>query len=181
MTARGYGESEERLGRYLEGRRDAVVLSTKVGCDVAGQEDWTAGAVRGGVQRALRLLRTDVLDVVFLHSCSLDVLRRGEAVEALLACRDAGMLRVPGYSGEGEELRWAVGSGAFQVVQTSVNLVAQASTRDVLPIFDGPRYRSRREAAHRQRHLVALEPAGRRVRRDVVGTAAHHGPAARGR
>ncbi len=132
-TARGYGDSEERLGRYLRGRRDAVVLSTKVGYDVPGEQDWTAGAVRGGVERALRALNTDVLDVVFLHSCDLAVLERGDAVAALLACRDAGKVRVAGYSGENAELRWAVDSGAFGAVQTSVNLADQASLHAVLP------------------------------------------------
>ena len=132
-TARGYGESEERLGRYLRGRRDAVVLSTKVGYAVPGEQDWTAGAVRGGVERALRVLDTDVLDVVFLHSCDLAILERGDAVAALLACQDAGKVRVAGYSGENAELRWAVDSGAFGAVQTSVNLADQASLHDVLP------------------------------------------------
>ncbi len=132
-TARLYRDSEERLGRYLRGRRDSVVLSTKVGYDVPGEEDWTPGAVRRGVERALRVLDTDVLDVVFLHGCDLTTLERGGVVEALHACRDAGMLRVAGYSGEGAELRWAVASGAFGAVQTSVNLADQASLREVLP------------------------------------------------
>ena len=132
-TARLYRDSEERLGRHLRGRRDRVVLSTKVGYDVPGEEDWTAGAVRGGVERALRVLGTDVLDVVFLHGCDLTTLQRGDVVDALLACREAGSVRVAGYSGEGDELRWAVDSGSFGAVQTSVNLADQASLREVLP------------------------------------------------
>ena len=132
-TARGYGASEERLGRWLPQHRDEVVVSTKVGYDVPGHEDWTAGAVTGGVERALRLLRTDVIDVVFLHSCDLDVLERGEVVEALLACREKGTVRVPGYSGENAELAWAAEAGVFGALQTSVNLADQRSTREVLP------------------------------------------------
>ena len=126
-TARGYGASEERLGRILRGRRDQVVLSTKVGYDVPGERDWTPGAVTAGIDRARRLLDTEVIDVVFLHSCSLPVLRAGEVVEALVARRDAGAVRLAGYSGENEELAWAVASGAFDVVQTSVNLADQRS------------------------------------------------------
>ncbi len=132
-TARGYGASEERLGRILAGRRDDVVLSTKVGYDVEGHEDWTAGAVTGGVERALRQLRTDRLDVVFLHSCDLSTLHRGAVVDALLACREAGKIRLAGYSGENDELAWAVDSGLFDVVQTSVNLTDQRSARETLP------------------------------------------------
>ncbi|MGN6330497.1 MAG: aldo/keto reductase [Motilibacteraceae bacterium] len=132
-TARGYGASEERIGRHLRGRRDEVVLSTKVGYDVPGTEDWTAAAVRGGVDRALRVLQTDVLDVVFLHSCPLEVLERGEVVQALLAQREAGKVRVAGYSGENEALAWSVACGHFGAVQTSVNLADQWSLRHVLP------------------------------------------------
>ncbi|MEA2380274.1 MAG: hypothetical protein QOH72_245 [Solirubrobacteraceae bacterium] len=132
-TARGYGLSEERIGRALRGRRDEVVLVTKVGYDVEGAEDWTAAAVTGGVERALRMLGTDVLDVALLHSCSLEVLRRGEVVEALLAARDAGKVRVAGYSGENHALAWAVRSGAFGAVETSVNIADQWSWVNVLP------------------------------------------------
>ncbi len=85
------------------------------------------------MELALRKLRTDVVDIVFLHSCSLAVLERGEVVEALLACCDAGKVRVAGYSGENAELEWAVDSGVFGALQTSVNLVDQHSLREVLP------------------------------------------------
>jgi aryl-alcohol dehydrogenase-like predicted oxidoreductase len=131
-TARGYGASEERLGRWLPLHRDRVVLSTKVGYDIPGQQDWTAGAVTGGIDRALRVLNTDVIDVVFLHSCSLPVLQQGELIEALLAARDAGKIRVPGYSGENAELAWAADAGVFGVLQTSVNLTDQHSLRHTL-------------------------------------------------
>lgn len=132
-TARGYGASEERLGRWLPPHRDRVVLSTKVGYDVPGQKDWTAGAVTGGIDRALKVLNTDVIDVVFLHSCPLPVLQQGEVIDALLASRDAGKIRVPGYSGENAELAWAADAGVFGALQTSVNLADQHSLRHMLP------------------------------------------------
>lgn len=131
-TARGYGLSEERIGRHLSGRRDEFVLSTKVGYDVPGTEDWTAAAITGGVDRALRTLRTEVVDVVFLHSCPREILERGEVVDALLAARDAGKVRVAGYSGENDALAWAIDSGRFGAVQTSVNLADQWSLHHVL-------------------------------------------------
>ncbi|MFF1381965.1 aldo/keto reductase [Arthrobacter sp. NPDC058288] len=136
-TARGYGLSEERIGSWLPGRRDAVVLSTKVGYDVDGAEDWSAAAVTGGVDEALRKLGTDVIDVVFLHSCPLTVLQRGDAVEALLSCVDAGKVRVPGYSGENDALAWAGSSGVFGALQSSVNLADQRSRSEVLPAAAG--------------------------------------------
>lgn len=131
-TARGYGQSELRIAHALANRRDEFVLSTKVGYDVPGTEDWTYHAVARGVDLALRNLGTDVIDVVFLHSCPLDVLLRGDVITALLEARDAGKVRVAGYSGENETLRWALDSGHFGALQTSVNIVDQWSASHVL-------------------------------------------------
>ena len=146
-TARGYGLSEERIGRWLPVHRDEVVISTKVGYGVEGATDWSAAAVTGGVDEALKTLGTDVIDVVFLHSCPLAVLERGEAVQALLSCVEAGKVRVPGYSGENEALAWAAGAGAFGAVQSSVNMADQRSLREVLP-----------EASRRGLGVVAKRP-----------------------
>ena len=129
-TARSYGLSEERIGRHLARRRAEFLLSTKVGYGVPGFEDWTGPCVAAGVDRALRLTRGEVIDIAHLHSCPVETLRRGDVVEALLAARGDGKIRVAAYSGEGEALAWAVDSGAFGSVQCSVSVVDQASARD---------------------------------------------------
>lgn len=72
-TADIYGESEALLGEVLQGRRDQVVLATKFGGDVGGANgpDWGARAsrryVRKAVERSLRRLRTDWIDLYQLH------------------------------------------------------------------------------------------------------------------
>jgi aryl-alcohol dehydrogenase-like predicted oxidoreductase len=132
-TARGYELSEERIGRLLSHRRNEFVLSTKVGYSVPGVPDWSAAAVTGGIDRALGQLATDTIDVCFLHSCSLDVLEAGEPVDALRRAQEEGKVRVCGYSGEGPELEWAIGSGAFGAIQTSVNLADQWTASALLP------------------------------------------------
>jgi aryl-alcohol dehydrogenase-like predicted oxidoreductase len=124
-TARSYGLSEERLGRLLDGRRDRVILSTKVGYDIPDIPDWTGPCIEAGVDAALRRLRTDWIDVVHLHSCGLDVLQRGEVVDALHRAVASGKVRVAAYSGENEALQWAVDSGAFGSIQCSVSVVDQ--------------------------------------------------------
>jgi aryl-alcohol dehydrogenase-like predicted oxidoreductase len=124
-TARSYGASEERLGRALAGRRERVILSTKVGYGVPGLPDWTGACVAAGVDAALGRLATDWIDLVHLHSCPLEVLERGDVVEPLARAVEAGKVRVAAYSGEGEALEWAVRSGAFGAVQCSVSLVDQ--------------------------------------------------------
>jgi aryl-alcohol dehydrogenase-like predicted oxidoreductase len=124
-TAPSYGLSEERLGRALQGRRDRVVLSTKLGYGVPGIPDWTGPCITAGVDAALTRLRTDRLDLAHLHSCGLDVLSRGDVVEALQRAVQSGKVRVGAYSGEDEPLLWAVRSGAFGAVQCSVSVLDQ--------------------------------------------------------
>jgi len=132
-TARGYGTSEERIGRHLAGRRDEFVLSTKGGYDIEGTDDWSPANLRGTVERSLRLLRTDRLDVLHLHSCSAEVLARGELANVLDELVSAGHVRVAAYSGDNEPLALAADSGRFGSVETSVNIVDQWSLRHVLP------------------------------------------------
>jgi aryl-alcohol dehydrogenase-like predicted oxidoreductase len=124
-TARSYGLSEQRIGRHLARRRDEFLLSTKVGYDMPGLADWTYDCVVAGVDAARQRLRTDVIDIVHLHSCDLDLLEAGEVVRALEDCAAAGKLRVVAYSGDAAALRYAVASGAFGSVQASVNLCDQ--------------------------------------------------------
>jgi len=132
-TARGYGLSEERIGRHLAHRRSEFVLSTKVGYGIAGFADWTYECLVAGVEAALARLRTDVLDIVHLHSCPLHVLQQGDVVRALEDCQRAGKLRIVAYSGDNTELRWAIDCGRFGSVQTSVSMCDQANLVQHLP------------------------------------------------
>lgn len=125
-TARSYGASERRIGRFLGAHRARVVLSTKLGYGVEGVADWTAEAVVRGVDDALRALRTDCVDVVHLHSCDGEVLARGEVIDALDHAAAAGKVRVVAYSGENDALDWAAASGRFGALQLSVNVCDQA-------------------------------------------------------
>jgi aryl-alcohol dehydrogenase-like predicted oxidoreductase len=124
-TARSYGLSEERIGRHLAHRRGEFTLSTKVGHGIPGVPDWTYDCIVKGVDAARNRLRTDVIDIVHLHSCGLDTLRSGEVTDALSWCVDAGKARVAAYSGDDAALAYAVDSGAFGSVQASVSLCDQ--------------------------------------------------------
>ena len=130
-TARGYGRSEERIGRHLAHRRHEFVLSTKFGYGVDGVPDWTYPCIVQGVERALRLMQTEVIDIGHLHSCPLPVLQRGEVSEALADCVRAGKLRVAAYSGENAELAHALADERFTSVQCSLSLVDRANATQV--------------------------------------------------
>jgi aryl-alcohol dehydrogenase-like predicted oxidoreductase len=133
-TARGYGQSEVRIGRHIAHRRSEFLLSTKVGYGIEGHADWTPNIIEAGVDAALKLLRTDHVDIVHLHSCPLHTLQRGGVVEALGRLRDKGKIGIAAYSGDNAELAWAVASGAFGGAQCSVNLFDQANLRNSLPL-----------------------------------------------
>ncbi len=125
-TARGYGRSEERIGRHLAWRRQDFILSTKGGYGVEGVADWTPQNIRLGVGQALHTLRTDYLDIFHLHSCPLEILLRDDLLLALQQVKASGQVRAVAYSGENEALRWAVDCGVFDSVQCSVNPFEQA-------------------------------------------------------
>jgi aryl-alcohol dehydrogenase-like predicted oxidoreductase len=131
-TARSYGLSEQRIGRFLAPVRDRVVLSTKVGYGIEGVADWTGECVRRGIDRALGLLATDRIDIVHLHSCPVDVLARGEVIGALHDARRAGKLRCAAYSGDNEALAWAADSGQFDSLQLSWSVCDQRN----LPVIE---------------------------------------------
>lgn len=124
-TARGYYASEERIGKYISHRRNEFILSTKVGYGIDGYSDWSYNIILAGVDNALRLLKTDYIDIVHLHSCDLNILQRGEVIEALYKTIELGKVRVAAYSGENEELKFAVDSNSFGSVQTSINICDQ--------------------------------------------------------
>lgn len=133
-TAACYGNSEELVGRTISNRRDEFVLSTKAG-HVAGNysgKPWTAETVRDSIDRSLRRMQTDYLDIVHLHSCNVIVLKQGEVIQALQDARQAGKTRYIGYSGDNEAAEWAVESGVFDTLQTSFNLVDQKARKGLL-------------------------------------------------
>lgn len=136
-TARGYGLSEERVGRHLSWRRHDFTLCTKVGYGVEGHEDWTPGCIEAGVERALRALRTDYIDIVLLHSCPKQTLDNDALIEALLRQRERGLVRVIGYSGENDALKAAARVASFGALECSVNITDQRSLEDPLPAAFG--------------------------------------------
>ena len=134
-TAAAYLGSEELIRDAVGHRRSDYILVSKCGRRVEGVAgaDWSAQLVTDTVERSLRRLGTDHLDVMLLHSCGLDVLRRGEALDALLRAREAGKIRFAGYSGDNEAAAFAVGLPGVDVLMCSASLCDQANLEVVLP------------------------------------------------
>lgn len=133
-TAECYFESERLIGRAVGHRRGEFALLTKCGHDQGiGLPEWTPRLVEASVERSLRLLRTDRVDLLQLHSCDEEVLRRGDVIGTLERLKAAGKTRFIGYSGDGTDALAAVRTGRFDVLQISISMADQEAIDLVLP------------------------------------------------
>jgi aryl-alcohol dehydrogenase-like predicted oxidoreductase len=134
-TAECYEDSEILIGRAIGGRRREYHLFTKCGHGRGwGRADWRPAALLSSVERSLKRLATDHVDLVQLHSCSLAELRQGDVIAALERARERGWTRYIGYSGDGEAARYAVECGRFDTLQTSVSIADQDAVERTLPL-----------------------------------------------
>lgn len=126
-TAECYAGSEESIGKAVAGRRKEYYLFSKVGHidGRGGDSGWTAASIERSIERSLERLKTDRLDLIQLHSCSKDILVKGECIEALEKAKKAGKVRYIGYSGDDVAALYAVESGRFDALQTSVSIADQ--------------------------------------------------------
>lgn len=136
-TAAAYPGSEAFIGQYLAARRAEYVLVSKCGnVRVPGVDaaPWSAALVEASVERSLRELKTDHLDVMLLHSCDLDTLKKGEALGVLVKAQAAGKVRHVGYSGDNEAAAAAAAMPEIEVIETSINYLDQANIDRLLPV-----------------------------------------------
>ncbi len=101
-TAPAYGTSEERLGKLLSNRKDWVIV-TKTGEEFEqGQSsfNFSSSHTRASIERSLKRLNTDYLDIVLIHSDGNDedILNNTDCVATLRQCQQQGMIRAIGMS-----------------------------------------------------------------------------------
>jgi aryl-alcohol dehydrogenase-like predicted oxidoreductase len=139
-TSDSYGDSEERLGRALGRRREQVLIATKFGSRVRGQEG-TGGAkpeyVRSAVEASLRRLGTDRIELYQIHQPDPET-PIGDTLGALAELVEAGKVREIGCSNfSAKQLREAhdaAGGGPrFASVQNHYNLLNRADEAEVIP------------------------------------------------
>lgn len=139
----GAGESEEIVGKALQGRRDDVVLATKVHFPL------TEGPNRGGnsrrwivraVEDSLRRLDTDWIDLYQIHRPD-ETTDIEETLSALTDLVTAGKIRAFGCSTfpaeqivEAQHASERFGFGRFRTEQPPYNLLARGIEANVLPV-----------------------------------------------
>jgi aryl-alcohol dehydrogenase-like predicted oxidoreductase len=134
-TAECYGEGETKIGETVGHRRSEFFLFTKCGHSSGiDLPDWSPDLLKKSIDRSLQRLKTDRVDLLQLHSCSKEILAKGEVVEFLQEARAAGKTRYIGYSGDGEDAVYAVKLGVFDTLQTSINVADQQVLEMALPL-----------------------------------------------
>jgi aryl-alcohol dehydrogenase-like predicted oxidoreductase len=141
-TADAYGDSEDVVGKALEGRRDDVVLATKFGRPT-GQDPNHQGASRRwivtAVENSLRRLRTDYIDLYQRHRPD----PRTDIEETLSALTDlirSGKVRAIGASqtpaADVVEAQWVAerrGLARFHTEQPAYSILNRGIEREILP------------------------------------------------
>jgi len=98
-TAASYGDSELRIGPWMETHRDRFFLASKTG-------DRTYVGARDSVRRSLERLRVQQIDLIQLHNLVGErdwetAMGPGGALEALVEARAQGLVRFIGVTGHG--------------------------------------------------------------------------------
>ena len=131
-TAECYIASEEMIGKTVAHRRNEYFLFTKCGHDSEG-DHWNPQKMTGMIDRSLKRLQTDRVDLLQLHSCTEEQLRQGDVIDVVRKARDAGKTRFIGYSGDSQAALYAVESSAFDTLQISVSIADQEAIDLAVP------------------------------------------------
>lgn len=102
-TAPAYGISEQRLGGLLKGQRQDWVICSKVGeefVDGKSHFDFSPEHTRYSIERSLKRLHTDVIDLVLVHSDGNDlaIINGAGTLDALAELKRRGLIRAFGMS-----------------------------------------------------------------------------------
>jgi aryl-alcohol dehydrogenase-like predicted oxidoreductase len=134
------GESEEIVGKALKGRRDSIVLATKVHGPMGDDPNMQGNSRRWitrAVEDSLRRLQTDCIDKIHRPSPDTDI---EETLSALTDLMRAGKVRAIGSStfpvSEIVEAQWMAerrGLARFRTEQPPYSILDRGIERDMLP------------------------------------------------
>jgi len=139
-TAPAYQLSEERIGKALKVKRDKYILATKCGelydDEKGSQYDFSFSATEAFIDRSLSKLQTDYIDLLQIHCNHLDleIVERGETLEAMKKAQAAGKIRFIGISPNTTEgAMAAVNSGSYDTIQITYNMIHREMESEVIP------------------------------------------------
>ena len=134
-TARGYRDSEIKLGLGLKGNREKVYISSKTGGKTR-EEAWQH------LQESLERLQTDYLDNYHLHGLKAgeDLEQRlgpGGALEGLIEAKEKGLVRHIGCSSHRSRyLLEALERFDFEIILVPMNIIEQEPLEELLSLCE---------------------------------------------
>lgn len=143
-TANFYGDSEDLLGRFIQGKRDQLVLATKYSLTMRPGDPNASGNQRKNMMQAvessLRRLQTDYIDLFYLHVWD----DRTPADEVLRAFDDLVSAGKINYIGISDTPAWQVsrmqtmaelrGWAPLVALQILYNLTDRSVERELIPM-----------------------------------------------
>ncbi len=132
-SSAAYRWSEELIAKHIGHRRDEFIFATKCGSGRVQQEDgewvqtldYSAAAIAPQIDRSLKRLGCEVIDIIQLHSPSLEDLTYGDGLEGLKRAQEAGKARFISLSADGEAAAKAIEIGEFDTLQLTYNALEQ--------------------------------------------------------
>jgi aryl-alcohol dehydrogenase-like predicted oxidoreductase len=136
-TARAYGNSEELIGKALHHRRGEYLLATKL-CPLQASDLHAPGLqarIRASVETSMRMLQTDRIDLLMIHSAPIEVIQEADPIlETLRALQSAGYVGYVGATVYGEAGAAALRRGGFDCLQIAYNALDRAPESELLPV-----------------------------------------------
>lgn len=135
------GRNEEIVGQAIKGRRDQVILATKVGNRrIPGKEGWSwdpsKAYIKQAVHESLQRLQTDYIDLYQLHGGTLDD-PIDETIEAFEELKQEGLIRYYGISSiRPNVIREYVEKSSIVSVMNQYSVVDRRAEEEVLPLLE---------------------------------------------
>ena len=145
-TAKSYGDSEEKVGVAIAGRRSDCIITSK---SLADDKDTLLADIDLGLEH----LKTDRIEVYQLHNVSSTerlekTMAPGGLLEGLREAQATGKIGFTAFSGHKKDiLIEAIKTDQFDVVQMPINVVDRDTWCDVLPL-----------AVERDMGIISMKP-----------------------
>ena len=120
----GDGESERLLGEVFHKKREQVILATKCGLTLSGERCFEKKYVKNCLEKSLKNLKTDYIDVFQLTKPDITLIQSGEIYELLDELKREGKIRFSGVStGTDEETIKLISDNRVDTLQIFYNLL----------------------------------------------------------
>jgi len=132
-SARGYTDSENKIGKGIKGRRNELILATK-------SMARTYEKMKEDIDKSLKAFDTDYIDLYQCHNVRSDqelnsVLGPDGALLALQEAQKAGKIRHIGLTGHKPPMvEEAIRKGVFETIQVPYNFIERSAEEELLPL-----------------------------------------------